>query len=308
VYIITTRDYNRPAATNAKPIRLSEHISFKSAQLSHLAQERRPLVLLYGWLGAKPAHLQKFGYFYECKGFDVLYVQITPMQVVRPGRAQSVITMVTDFITEESRKNQPILFHGFSVGGYVYGETMFKFKSDPAKFSNMKDRVKGQVFDSIVQLPGIPTGVSNAVTMDPILNKTIKFSLETYLRLFEKSVMQYFRRASVEFHENPLRIPSLMFYSTNDVTVTAESLENASRGWRKRGVPVTERCWDDSPHVQHFRYHPVEYIHMLNQFLTSIKLQSEIENTPRRQSEAEDSDDDLDSVRRPSRQRSSIRF
>lgn len=38
--------------------------------------ESRPMVLLFGWLLAKPKHLKKFTDFYLEQGFDVLSIQV----------------------------------------------------------------------------------------------------------------------------------------------------------------------------------------------------------------------------------------
>lgn len=74
---------------------------------------------------------------------------------------------------------QNVLIHGFSVGGYVYGELLVKMKNEPNKYSSIKDRIVGQVFDSIADFDRIPVGVSKAVTRKVVLQK----SIETYIRL-----------------------------------------------------------------------------------------------------------------------------
>jgi len=173
--IVFTRAFSAPAATEMKPIRINENMSFRPAYNSHLEPNRRPIVLMYGWLVAKSQHIHKYGDFYLGKGFDVLHIKINPLQLLWPRRAQAVIGQTGDFITDKSRCTQPILVHGFSVGGYLYGEMLVKFVSDPQRFGNMKERVRGQIFDSPVDVKGIPYGVGRAVTPVPVLQKTITF-------------------------------------------------------------------------------------------------------------------------------------
>ena len=51
----------------------------KNLILSHhtqLGQDARPMVLLFGWLLAKPHHLKKFTEFYLEQGFDVLSIKV----------------------------------------------------------------------------------------------------------------------------------------------------------------------------------------------------------------------------------------
>ena len=86
----------------------------------------------------------------------MLHIKIEPLQLLWPPRAQKVITQIKPRRSgsAEPRHKQPILIHGFSVGGYLYGETLVKFASDPARFGDMSSRVKGQIFDSPVDLGG----------------------------------------------------------------------------------------------------------------------------------------------------------
>lgn len=170
-----------------------------------------------------------------------MHIKVEPLQLLWPQQAQKVVGQVADFVMDSSRSQQPILVHGFSVGGYLYGETIVKFTSDSERFHNMRDRIRGQIFDSPVDFEGVPRGVGLAVTANPLLQKTIKASLDGYLRLFKNQVTQHYKRSSEMFHLNPLRSPSLVFYSKDDPIGTPGPIETLMRNWSRQGIPVTSR-------------------------------------------------------------------
>lgn len=152
-----------------------------------------------------------------------------------------MVGQVSDFVMDPKRCHQPILIHGFSVGGYLYGETIVKFVSDKRRFQDMDSRIRGQIFDSPVDLEGVPRGVGLAVTDKPVLQKTIKLSLETYLKFFSSQVTQHYKKSSEMFHQNPYRSPSLVFYSRSDPIGTPGPIETVMHNWRRQNIPVFSR-------------------------------------------------------------------
>lgn len=170
-----------------------------------------------------------------------MHIKVEPLQLLWPRQAQHVVGQVVDFVTDSSRSHQPILVHGFSVGGYLYGETIVKFASDAERRHEMSGRIRGQVFDSPVDFEGVPRGVGLAVTGNPVLQKTITASLNGYLRLFKNEVTQHYKRSSEMFHQNPLRSPSLVFYSKSDPIGTPGPIETLMRNWSRQGIPVTSK-------------------------------------------------------------------
>jgi len=71
-----------------------------------------------------------------------------------------------DFIkfVESNQKYQDIILHGFSVGGYLYGEICQKISNLPEKkLSELCNRFKGQIWDSPVDVAGVAKGVAAAV-------------------------------------------------------------------------------------------------------------------------------------------------
>ena len=234
----------------------------------------RPLVLIYGWLAAKAKHMHKYGDFYITKGFDVLHIKVKPHQILWPIKAQGVTEKILDFVETPDNRSKPILVHGFSVGGYLYGETLVKILNNN-KYSNVGSRIRGQVFDSPVDFEGVPRGTGMALSDIPAVQKSIKFTLEMFLNTFKEQTQQHYHNSSAAFHNNDLSIPSLMLHSTSDPVGTPEPIMKVYNNWEKKGVQVYRKCWDDSRHVSHFAKHPIEYIAQLNGFLHAIGFDAE---------------------------------
>jgi len=101
-------------------------------------------------------------------------------------------------------------------------------------------------------------------------------------------VTRHYKHSSATFRSNPLRTPSLVFYSTADVVAVPGPIDSLISTWRGHGVPVYCRRWNDSRHVTHYRSDPVNYAAELEQFLHSVGLVSHHDDD-------DDDDDDVDS-------------
>ena len=229
-------------------------------------------MLLYGWLVAKAKHIYKYGDFYLDKGFDVIHVKVKPDQLLRPTSAQQVVRNVLDLLNEEKHSNQPVLHHGFSVGGYLYGETLVQILANEEKYGNIGERLCGQIFDSPVTINQIPFGTSRAITDNKFLQSVIESSLDVYLKVFHNYATVHYLKAQDAFIKNILCTPSLFLYSREDMVAQHKIIEEVSEGMKAEGKHVMTKRFEGSPHIRHFQMHPEEYISALNRFLTDIGL------------------------------------
>lgn len=67
------------------------------------------------------------------------------------------------FLEHNVTSNNPLLLHGFSVGGYVWGECMVQMAREPARFQHVLEQFNGQIWDSVVDLSEIHIGVPKAM-------------------------------------------------------------------------------------------------------------------------------------------------
>lgn len=66
------------------------------------------------------------------------------------------------FLSNNTDYKQMVL-HGFSVGGYMWGECLAHMDKDRAKYQPVVDRIIGQVWDSAADITEIPIGVPKAL-------------------------------------------------------------------------------------------------------------------------------------------------
>lgn len=232
----------------------------------------KPLVIMLGWLLARTKHLTKYTNIYASKGFDVLQIRVTPSQVLWPVRAQGFIEKIFKVLEQEDCRNQPILVHGFSVGGYIYGEMLVKMQTEPEKHANLRHRLMGQIFDSPVDKDRVAYGMSQNLVKHPLLQFLLFRMLEQYLMVFRVSVTDHFTRAQNTFLQNTMSLPSLLFFSYMDPIADPQIIEMTIKNWAGRGIPVFYKSWSDSKHVSHLQQYPEEYIEMLLNFLESLPL------------------------------------
>jgi len=235
-----------------------------------LPSSPRPLTILMAWLLSKDAHTNKFVKLYTDLGFDVLRVRVSPLDLLRPATgSQRVAADLLSFL-RANPSPQPVLVHGFSVGAYVFCEAMVQAGKEPSSNAGL-GRVRGQVWDSAVDLHGIPEGVSNAVTSNPALKGGLKRGLQWYLRALPANTAHY-AAASAAMHSAALRSPALFLMSDADPVSTPAMNEAVYGKWRDSGLPVFTKQFSGSPHVSHYHRHRAEYTTQLLSFLRYVDL------------------------------------
>ncbi|CAH1258991.1 TMEM53 [Branchiostoma lanceolatum] len=323
-------------------IRVSNNLELRTRQnaTENDCTSTKPLVLIFAWMLPQRRHLQKFENIYLARGCDVMTINIKPLQLMLPKTgAQVIAEKVVDFVHQPQNARRPLLVHAFSVGGYLYSETLLKSFETSSEAGSMKDRIMGQIFDSPVDFIGIPDGLPAAMFKSPLLRATLRTMIKTYMAALYKQVTVNYIRASEIFHFNPVRSPALFLYSKVDpvgkcqvatitpslwkmdihVSVgTVASIEGAAKtNVKEDGPPVSSeifgtailpadpkcslppiaalpfrapehasgdittkqfsanqrvyyKCWDDSPHVQHMYKHPIEYVEIMDSFLSHL--------------------------------------
>ncbi|XP_039294669.1 transmembrane protein 53 isoform X2 [Nilaparvata lugens] len=139
----------------------------------------RPLAVVLAWMMASPKHLAKYTDIYLKRGYDVLTVNCTPWQLLWPVKGSQVIAEDVVNFLDENKSCWPIVVHGFSVGGYVWGEVMVRLKEDLCRYQPIIDRIVGQTWDSAADFTEFQVGLPLAVfPTNPILRRL----LERYVR------------------------------------------------------------------------------------------------------------------------------
>ncbi|XP_045601040.1 uncharacterized protein [Procambarus clarkii] len=285
--LIHTRDFHsKKFSRNVEFFTASDDVLANTSSMkvsSASSKHDRPLTLLFCWLLAREKHIRKYAQLHTNMGFDVLKIRISPFDLLRPTKGSQVAAdQVLKFLHANPSYNT-LLIHGLSVGGYVAMELMVKIQNDMQKHGHLLNRFVGQVWDSAVDIDGIPDGVPRAVTNNQSLQRNIKKYLLWYMKVQYSTATIHYERASAKMHENFVGVPSLFFFSENDPVSTPEMNAKVYKKWEDRNFPVYVKCWKDSTHVSHYLKHRREYEDEVVAFLERVGV---IEPTRQRASSA----------------------
>jgi len=239
-----------------------------------------PVVIVYAFLGAttKSESLIKTVDYYSSKGFDVLTVRTAPTEFMWPSRAQRIVDDVLRFSAADRLSKRSILIHTFSVGNYMYGETLFRstlpqHRADNGRDnveSSFKGRIIGQVIDSLVDIAGVPNAIGLSLTKHCQLQRIIKDAFNVYLYSSYRFTLRHYLTAAKAFHEAPPLVPSLWLFSRIDSFMSAEDVEKSIAVWEALGIACRKKCWADSGHVKHLKMHGDEYTKLLDDYLETV--------------------------------------
>lgn len=178
----------------------------------------------------------------------------------------------------DNDKKSKILLHGFSIGGYIWGECLVMMDRDREKYRNLIDRIVGQIWDSAADIVNITNGGPKAIFPDsPKLEESMRKYMHYHFATFSESATQHYLRASQAIYNSFVQAPVLIFVSKNDLIGDEPANWRIIQHWRSRNFHVTWKCFDDSPHVGHFFKHRQEYLQHLNDHLKLIGLVTDSE-------------------------------
>ncbi|XP_012269924.2 uncharacterized protein LOC105694125 [Athalia rosae] len=233
----------------------------------------RPLLVILSWLLSKKRHIKKFIDFYMEQGFDVITVSISPWQLIWPAKGSRLVAADLLAFLEQNKNYQQILLHGFSVGGYMWGEVLDMIHTDRKRYDPIIDRITGQIWDSAADVSEISIGTPLAVfPNNAMLQAALKKYLEYHMATFHKQATQYYIRSSQLFHTNLVRSPALFIISKTDPVGALKCNQRVRDSWDSLGVETYMKIFEKSPHVGHFYKHPKEYVTELYTFLDKIGL------------------------------------
>lgn len=233
----------------------------------------RPLLVILSWLLSKRKHIMKFTNFYMEQGFDVVTVSISPWQLIWPTKGSRLVAADLLAFLEQNKSYQQVLLHGFSVGGYMWGEVLDMIHSDRKRYDPVLDRIVGQIWDSAADISEITIGTPLAVfPNNQILQAALKTYLEYHMATFHKQATQYYIRSSQLFHTNLVHSPALFLVSKTDPVGALKCNQRVKDSWDSLGVETYMKIFEKSPHVGHFHKHPKEYVTELYMFLDKLGL------------------------------------
>lgn len=243
----------------------------------------KPLCVMINWLLARQKHVMKYATLYLEQGFDVLSVSCTPWQLMWPMKGSQLVAADLLNFMAANENEHPLVVHGFSVGGYMWGEVFVHVMKDKERYQPVMDRVVAQVWDSAADISEISIGVPAAVfPKNQIMQKTLRAYMEYHMKTFHSAATAHYIRSSQLFHTPLCRAPALFLLSRSDPVGAERSNRSVHDSWRNMAIKCTWKCWDKSPHVQHYIHHPKEYLSALYAHLDTYGLVSQPEKIQRR--------------------------
>jgi Eukaryotic protein of unknown function (DUF829) len=104
-----------------------------------------------------------------------------------------------------------------------------------------------------------------------IMRKLVAAFLWIHLKVYGKLQVHY-KDAVGRFYNNLARTPALVFASKIDDIGTEQFASEIVDTWRKNGVDVTYKCFEDSLHIKHFQKYPEEYLKLVHDHWDRVKL------------------------------------
>mmetsp|Transcript_9660 Transcript_9660/g.9446 ORF Transcript_9660/g.9446 Transcript_9660/m.9446 type:complete len:309 (-) Transcript_9660:47-973(-) len=250
------------------PLSLGFDIKYQKASNN---SKRRTCAVVAGWMGAKENQMKKYLTFYHSRGIDTLSFAVGPNHVLFPATAMEQMERVLKAVQNSSEDSQrpidSLIFHHFSVGGFLFGQMLRLFETNPQIAHQIKPLIKAQIFDSPPDFQNIAKGVSHSVGLGPPVSSIVELFLRGYLKVTENTAGVQHRAASKALHENKTPAPSLWFYSKSDPVARWEDCEIVMNKMRAKGTIVEQCVWDNTPHIQHARLDPDRYFNTLEIFL-----------------------------------------
>ena len=233
----------------------------------------RRLAVLFAWMLAKEKHLERYRNLYFRRGFDVLTVTTSPLELLLPEKgSQPIAKNVLNFMNDQITNYPEIVIHAFSVGGYQFGEVLVEMAKETNLhiLRNMSKAIKGLICDSGADMEAIPKGLSRAVTNNRFLQKLFKNYIAFHMKLFHSIATKHYFASEQAFKNNVIRCPSLILVSYDDVVGNPEANQRVRESWQRNGIQVQWKCFDSSSHVGHLLKYPEEYQREVDIFLNKV--------------------------------------
>lgn len=212
-------------------------------------------------------------YIYRC--ITIQYTAPTQDLFYKQKNLRVAAAKILDLLYELGLEDNPIFFHAFSNGGGMVYWSIHELVNENEKYKNVN--IVGSMFDSLPAERKLSTGIK-ALSATLKINSALKyialflFIVYTVLHdIFHKlfKAKKNIRQSYWQFMRNePAVWPSLYLYSKADEIVSYVGVEETIEHRIKvLGADIKSVCWEESPHVQHYRYHREAYITQCHQFV-----------------------------------------
>ena len=234
----------------------------------------KPTVVFLPWFGSKPKDYEKFCSIYTSRGFDVIVVNYTAYDLIKPSTGGHVIAKKVVKFLKVNDYYDKIVIKGVSAGAYMWGECL-TILDDTNQTEELSKRIKCQIWDSVPKPETLRQNITNAMfpgnqIMKNITEKVAGFIFDT----FYSDTFEHYRRPFHYYMFKSMKAPSLVITSKKDNLATEADVKELVEHWKEQ-LDVTLKLFENSPHVQHFRQNSKEYLQCIDDHLKKCDLNKE---------------------------------
>ncbi|KAL3679958.1 hypothetical protein R1sor_022914 [Riccia sorocarpa] len=252
------------------------------------SSESDGIVVVIGWIFSKPQHLKHYAEFYASCNWDSLISHPKLLNLWFPGRAKNLALRILDKLSQELEKRpRPVVFATFSGGHIaclwkiyqVLQGTCDGVDCTLAKYKLVKDCFAGQIHDSspvdfesdiaarVFTHPsviGVEEKIQILETSGRVAGKVLDFF---FLKRFQAQDLAMW----TALHKSGEGGPTLVLCSRDDDFSPFKRIQEFCSTMTELGWKVTMVAWDESDHVDHFRFHEAEYKDAVRSLLLDAK-------------------------------------
>lgn len=234
--------------------------------------QKAKLVVLWTWLGAQEKHIKKYREFYLKRGFDVVNVNTTLIDILMPNYlARRNAAACVQFLI--NKQYERVFYHGFSIGALMFGQVLLDIdQRDPRIREKLYKSIWGIALDSAATMADFEQTFANSFTQNKLFAKILGSLFRAYKQIARDFAASYFRQIEQFIFTGPLKRPSLHIYSRGDNIIDYRNAQRLANKWLEAGIELDMLVVEDANHVQIFRKYPQDYITKLEKILKRVKL------------------------------------
>ena len=248
--------------------------------------DKIPVVLLFGWAGARDSHLKKYQSIYKNMGYHTIrFSPSDQLTFFQPSKQKPYAYELLDLMKDKVGKNQ-ILIHMFSNACLfiLYQYILHEIKDGKnEKYNFFRQNHKGFIIDSAIGslvashklLGGVAGLLESQIKFTPakyLVASALVATWKAYDYFYQDS--HYFAKAFyAALHDNN-PVPTLNLYSTQDKLICPEKIANFFQK-RKELYPdmyLKTVVYNDADHVLLYAKHPEDYLKHIIEHVNYCKL------------------------------------